>query len=181
MAPGTGRAGPRGPPLSATSRTRSTAIPLPQYVGLLGDLYHAGGNDTAARQQYALIGDIERLLAANGVRNDLDIALFDVDHGIHLQHALRWRASGYQFRPSDLRRRRARVGTRAQRLAAARRCTTRRLSLRLGTRDAVKFFHRGMIERCLGHDAEARMWFKRALALNPHFSVLWAPVARRLA
>ena len=38
-----------------------------------------------------------------------------------------------------------------------------------------------MIERCLGHNAEARVWFKRALALNPHFSVLWAPVARRLA
>ena len=38
----------------------------------------------------------------------------------------------------------------------------------------------GMIERCLGHDADARAWFTRALTLNPHFSVLWAPVARRL-
>jgi hypothetical protein len=37
-----------------------------------------------------------------------------------------------------------------------------------------------MIERCLGRNDEARTWFKRALALNPHFSVLWAPVARRL-
>ena len=54
-------------------------------------------------------------------------------------------------------------------------------SLRLGTQDALKFFHRGMIERCLGHGAEAKSWFRRALALNPHFSVLWAPVARRYA
>ena len=52
-------------------------------------------------------------------------------------------------------------------------------ALRLGTRDALKFFHRGMIERCLGHRA-ARAWFRRALALNPDFSLLWAPVARRL-
>jgi Flp pilus assembly protein TadD len=54
-------------------------------------------------------------------------------------------------------------------------------ALRLGTRDAVKLFHRGMVERCLGHQAEARQWFRRALALNSHFSLLWAPVARRYA
>ena len=54
-------------------------------------------------------------------------------------------------------------------------------ALHLGTQDALKFFHRGMIERCLGRPAEARGWFGRALALNPHFSVLWAPTARRLA
>jgi hypothetical protein len=45
----------------------------------------------------------------------------------------------------------------------------------------LKFFHRGMIERCLGRDADARTWFRRALALNPQFSVLWAPTARRYA
>jgi hypothetical protein len=54
-------------------------------------------------------------------------------------------------------------------------------ALRLGTRDASKFFHRGMIERCLDRRVEARSWFRRALALNPHFSVLWSPVARRYA
>ncbi|MDX6400913.1 MAG: hypothetical protein QOF27_1519, partial [Gaiellaceae bacterium] len=54
-------------------------------------------------------------------------------------------------------------------------------ALRLGTLDAAKFFHRGMIERCLAHHAIATHWFRRAVALNPHFSVLWAPVARRYA
>ena len=54
-------------------------------------------------------------------------------------------------------------------------------ALRLGTLDAAKFFHRGMIERCLGNRAEAKSWFRRALRLNPRFSVLWAPVARRYA
>ena len=37
-----------------------------------------------------------------------------------------------------------------------------------------------MIERCLGHAAAARAWFRRALALNPHFSLLWAPVAKEV-
>ena len=155
-------------------------IPLPQYVGLLGDLYRANGDDASARQQYALIGDIERLLAANGVRNDLDIALFDVDHGMHLEHALSLARQGFQFRPSVfgddvLAWALARNGACGDALHYS------RLSLRLGTRDANKYFHRGMIERCLGNRADARAWFRRALALNPHFSVLWAPVARRLA
>jgi hypothetical protein len=36
-----------------------------------------------------------------------------------------------------------------------------------------------MIERCLGRTAEGNRFLRRALALNPHFSLLWAPVARR--
>jgi hypothetical protein len=38
-----------------------------------------------------------------------------------------------------------------------------------------------VIERCLGHDAQAHCWLCRALDLNPHFSPLWGPVARRSA
>ena len=54
-----------------------------------------------------------------------------------------------------------------------------RRALRLGTKDASLFFHRGYAERCAGRPVEARRWFARALALNPHFSLRWAPVARR--
>ncbi len=35
-----------------------------------------------------------------------------------------------------------------------------------------------MIERCLGRPAAARSWFARAVELNPHFSIRWAPIAR---
>jgi Flp pilus assembly protein TadD len=54
-------------------------------------------------------------------------------------------------------------------------------ALRLGTRDALKVFHRGMAERCLGRPEAARASFRTALALNPHFSIRWGPVARRYA
>jgi hypothetical protein len=37
-----------------------------------------------------------------------------------------------------------------------------------------------MIERCLGHDAVGRSFLARALAVNPYFSLLYAPVARRV-
>ena len=63
-------------------------IPLPQFVGLLGDLYRSDGRPALARRQYQLVGVIQRLLVANGVKTDLETALFDVDHGIRLRHAL---------------------------------------------------------------------------------------------
>jgi len=154
------------------------AIPLPQFVGLLGDLYASVGDRAQARRQYALIGVIQRLLAANGVRIDLETALFDVDHGVRLRHALALARLARADRPSidgdDVL---------AWALARKGRCTEAlpysQRALRLGTLDALKLFHRGMIERCLGHRAAGDDFLRQALALNPHFSVLWSPVARK--
>ena len=153
-------------------------IPLPQYVAMLGDLQRSTGRRAAARKQYALIGVIERLLVANGVQTDLETALFDVDHGIRPQASLALARRAQRERPSIdgddvLAWALERTGHCGQALGFSKR------ALRLGTRDALKDFHRGEIERCLGHAAAARSWFSRALALNPRFSVLWAPVARR--
>ena len=153
-------------------------IPLPQFVATLGDLERRAGDATAARRQYETIGVIERLLVANGVKTDLETALFDVDHRIRLRHALAIARKAHADRPSidgdDVL---------AWALARNGRCAGAlpwsRHALRLGTQDALKFFHRGFIERCLGDRAASRIWFKRALALNPHFSVLWSPLARR--
>ena len=164
----------------ALERRAVDTIPLPQFVGSLGDLYAAGGRPAQARRQYALIRAMDRLLGANGVRTDLEVALFDVDHGIELRRALRRARLAHRARPSIeaddvLAWALARNGHCGEALRYSQR------ALRLGTRDALKYFHRGMIERCLGHPAEARGWFRQALELNPHFSVLWAPTARRLA
>ena len=90
-------------------------IPLPQYVAQLGDLYRVNGQPAQARKQYALIGVIERLLVANGVKTDLETALFDVDHGIRLPARARARPQGPRRAPLDRRRRRARVGPLSQR------------------------------------------------------------------
>jgi tetratricopeptide (TPR) repeat protein len=163
----------------AAERQAVSSIPLPQYVAALGDMLSAAGRPTLARKQYALIGAIERLLAANGVRTDLEIALFQVDHRIALRHALDRARVGRAERPSIdgddvLAWALARNGQCAEALPYSRR------ALRLGTQDALKFFHRGMIERCLGHPS-AKAWFRKALALNPQFSILWSPVARRYA
>ena len=136
------------------------------------------GRPAEARKQYALVHVIERLLVANGVKTDLETALFDVDHGIRLRHALDLARKARADRPSIdgddvLGWALARNGRCGEALPYSSR------ALRLGTRDALKIFHHGMIERCLRNGAAARRDFSRALALNPHFSILWAPVARK--
>jgi Flp pilus assembly protein TadD len=111
------------------------------------------------------------------VRTDLESALFKVDHGIALRNALALARRAHRERPTVFA-----ADTLAWALVRNGRCVEAlrhsKQALRLGTRDASFFFHRGMIERCLGHTAEARSWFARALAQNPRFSLLWASVAR---
>jgi tetratricopeptide (TPR) repeat protein len=164
----------------ALERDAAERSPLPELVGYLGDLYRAQGRPRLAREQYELVSAIERLLVANGVRTELETALFDVDHGLRLDAALERARRAHRARPSIqaddlLSWALARTGRCGEALRFARR------ALRLGTLDAPTYFHRGMIERCLGHQAEARRWFGRAVALNPHFSLIWSPLARRLA
>jgi tetratricopeptide (TPR) repeat protein len=160
------------------ARQASESVPLPEFVITLGDLYRATGRGALARDQYALVGATERLLRANGVRTDLEIALFKVDHGIELRRALALARTAHRERPTVFA-----ADTLAWALARTGRCREAaaysKQALRLGTRDAGFFFHRGMIERCLGRPAEARSWFARALEQNPHFSLVWAPVAQR--
>jgi tetratricopeptide (TPR) repeat protein len=163
-----------------SERRAVEATPLPQYVALLGDLQRATGRKQAAARQYALIGAIRRLLEANGVRTDLEVALFQADHGVDLPGALRRARIAQRDRPSIdgndvLAWTLYRNGRCAEALPYSKR------ALHLGTLDALKFFHRGMIERCLGNRLGSNFWLRRALDLSPRFSVLWAPVARRLA
>ena len=164
---------------SAIARLRRVVgvLPIPAYVILLGDTLHASGHERAAQREYALVGAIERLLAANGVRTELQTAVFDLDHDRNVPDALRRARLAFTSAPGIYSEDALAWG-----LFRAGRCEQAKAhsihALRLGTRDALLIFHRAMIERCLG-SADARSWFEHALAINPNFSILWAPVARR--
>ena len=151
-------------------------LPIPAYVIMLGDVLHASGRDAEARREYTLVGAIEKLFASNGVRTELQTAVFDLDHGRNVADALARARTAYTSAPGIYAEDALAWGLyRAGRCEDARPHSTR--ALRLGTRDALLVFHHAMIERCLG-SASSRSWFRRALAINPHFSFLWAPVAR---
>jgi tetratricopeptide (TPR) repeat protein len=171
----------RGNYPTAISRYRRAVarLPLPQYEGALGDVLRLSGRGDDASEAYGAVDAIERLFEANGVITDLETALFDLDHDRRLGDALaRAQAAYREGRKSiDAEDVLAWAFYKNGRCGEARAHSVR--ALRLGTRDALKLFHRGMVELCLGHPEAGRGFLRQALALNPHFSLLYAPVARR--
>jgi len=167
-------------PAIQRARLASDAVPLPQVVSLLGDLYDRAGRKADARRQLATVGIIDRLLAANGIRTDLESALYDADHRRGLSTLVARAKAARAQRPSI-------YGDDAVAWALARtgRCgeagAWSQRSLRLGTQDALLFFHRSYIERCLGHNAVASEWARRAIAAGPYFSVRWSATVHKLA
>jgi tetratricopeptide (TPR) repeat protein len=152
-------------------------LPLPQYVVALGDTELAAGRAAAARRDLALVRVEERLLARAGVNTDVDLALFEADHGDPARAvtlARRSWAAAPSVRSADAlgwaltRSGDPRAGVRWARRA-----------LRLGSRDAMFLFHAGIAARAAGERGLARHWLTRALADNPRFSPLYAPRAAR--
>ena len=86
---------------SRSQRRAVDAVPLPQYVAQLGDLLDAAGDASARRASSTRwSARSSGSWRANGVSTDLETALFDVDHGIRLPSARRWRARARAERPS---------------------------------------------------------------------------------
>jgi len=162
----------------------ATALPLPATVALLGDVRAAAGDPAAAATQYRLVRVIERLNRANGVAVDLELARFEADHArdkgadpgravamarralaerptIYAQDALGW----------ALRQ----AGRPAQALPHA------RAAVRLGTRDALLWYHLAAVEADLGRTAAARRHLAEAFAISPYLTVRDRPAALALA
>ena len=153
-------------------------LPLPQYAIALGDVLAADGRKVEARRAYGVVDVIQRLFQANGVQTETETALFDLDHDRRLKDALARAQEAARKWPSIYTQ-----DVLAWALYKNGRCgearSAARLALRLGTKDALKIFHRGMIELCLGNQADGAAFLRRALEINPHFSLLYAPVARK--
>ena len=151
--------------------------PLPQYVIALGETQQAARRRAQARETFALVDAERRLLAANGVNTDVEIALFEADHGAPrraLDLARRaWRAAPSVRSADAVGWALTRAGHQSDGLAWARR------ALRLGSRDPLLLTRAGLTARAAGHDREARRYLRRALRPNPRFSAVWAPRARR--
>jgi tetratricopeptide (TPR) repeat protein len=147
----------------------------PEFAASLGDLHAVAGNRVAARRAYSKVGEQETRLAENGVDTDLDRAMFQLEHGIDLPGSLELARRGYEQRP----------GVEANEvlswaLVRNGQCTEAipYSDRALRFPDGHRYFHRGMIERCLGSEPKAQALFRKALATDPNFSPIWARFAR---
>ena len=153
-------------------------VPLPEYVTALGDVYAASGDQKQAQAQYDLIAAIEQLYNANGINLDLQIGLFNADHGrdvtTTVERAKRAFAEQPSIQAADVL---AWVQYKAGNVADAR--ATIGQALRTGTDDPLILFHAGMIYKDAGDTARAKDFLGRVVNQAPHFSVLYAAVAKQ--
>jgi tetratricopeptide (TPR) repeat protein len=151
-------------------------IPLPEYVVGLGETEQAAGRPAAARRTYALVGVEIRLLKANGVDTDVDLALFEANHGSPSRAvalARRAWASAPSVRSADAL---SWALSQAGRDAAALRLS--REAQRLGSRDPSFLYHAGLIAMRSGPTDRARSLLSELVAQSPRFNPLYGPRAR---
>ena len=172
--------------VKASRRDFSTAIDYyrraiaiaaePEVVIALGDVYTAAGQPDQAEKQYALLQAIHAENRANGVRDELLMARFHVNHDQQLGAALEQTEQLYRVRRNVFVAdalawslyKNARYEEAKRMIHAA---------LEHGTPDASFRFHAGMIYAKLGERQAAKRYLYEALSLNPGFHPLDATVA----
>ena len=153
-------------------------VPLSEYVIALGEVQAERGDASAATVSFGTAAAETRLLRAAGVVVDVDLALFEADHGDPAA-ALELAKAGWHATPTT-------------RAADAMAWALHRLgrddeagpwsrrALRLGSRDPLLRYHAGAIDAALGRAAEARGHLRAALETDPGFSAAGASDAARL-
>ena len=153
-------------------------LPLPEYVIALADAQQAAGrNDEAARNIKLARAEIQ-LFQASGVIVDVDLALFEADHGDPAA-ALDYAKDGYAATPTV--RAADALAWALHRLGRDTEAKKRSdEALRLGSRDPLLRYHAGAIAAALGDATTARRDLDLALAADPGFSATGAAEARRI-
>ncbi len=153
-------------------------LPLAEILVALGDVQTARGETAAAKNTYALVQAEQALFRAAGGNADLELALFEADHGDRAE-AVRLGRIAVQERPSvyahdALGWALYRAGDCKAALPEA------RAANRMGSADPTLAYHLGVIAACAGERTEAVTALRRAQGSNPRFHPLYGPDAVRL-
>jgi tetratricopeptide (TPR) repeat protein len=147
-------------------------VPQPEFLAALGDLYIVSGQPAQAKIQYDTVEYIGKLAALNEQVYNRQLANFYSDHDLKLDAAL-------DLALAELRVRQDIYGYDAAAWAYYKNGKFNEAqemmnhAMALATRDARLYYHAGMIAYALHNDQQARHYLEQALAINPHFSVLF--------
>lgn len=164
---------------SAIRRHREVVerLPLPEYAIALAETELAAGRDAAAERDLALVEIEGRLLREAGVNVDVELALFEANHGTPNEAvalgAEVWRqapsvrsADAYSWALHS-----------AGRVDAA--LAMSREAMRLGSRDPSFLYHAAQIALAAGDDERARRLLSLLVRQSPRFNPLYGPLAER--
>lgn len=155
------------------------SIPQPEFLAALGDLYVLTDRPDQARIQYDTVEYIGKIAEVDQQVYNRQLANFYSDHDLKLEYAL-------QLALNELRERKDIYGYDAAAWAYYKNGKFNEAkemmdqALALGTQDARLFHHAGMVAYALHDDAQARSYLEQALAINPHFSLLFAEQAQEV-
>lgn len=158
-------------------RHAQDAVPLPQYVAALEDLYQAAGSKEEARHQAAMLDVLDKMEETSRQTANRNLALVFADHDRRLDRALQLAQAELQVRRDiytyDVL---AWALYKNKRYGEAHQAS--RKALELGTPEPMFYYHAGMIELALGMKAEARRHLEQVRSLNPNFDPRQGPLAR---
>ena len=161
-------------------QTATAALPRPDMLAFLGDLYSLSGDQAKATDQYATVDFIASMTASSGAGHvyDREYSLFLSDHGRDVAQALtlaqdelalRQDIYGYDAYAWALHAN----GRDADALDAINK------ALALGTADARIHLHAGLVEIASGLTDQGEAHLQQALALNPTVSPIVVDQARK--
>ncbi|HEX2105200.1 MAG TPA: tetratricopeptide repeat protein [Solirubrobacteraceae bacterium] len=169
----------RGDLRAAIARLRRVVdrLPLPEHVIALGEAELAAGRTAAARRDLDVVRAEQRLLGRSGVNTDVELAVFEADHGRPeraVALARRAWASASSVRSADaLGWALTRAGRAREALPWARR------ALALGSRDPSFLYHAGIAARDTGERELARARLRGAVSGRAALSGLHGARAAR--
>lgn len=144
------------------------------YAILLGDIYNRMGQSESAKRLYALADNAEVLGDFHDAHR---VALYWADSDQNLDKALEIAEADYadlkDVYAADIL---AWCLYKKGRFEEARAKSNE--AMRIGTKDAVLFYHAGMIELALGNRDKAERLLRSAMELNPSFDLIQSGVAR---
>jgi tetratricopeptide (TPR) repeat protein len=151
--------------------------PMIQYAGALFDLYTKLGKTSEAAQQADMVDLVTQLEGAANQKANRTISLIYANQNRNLARSLEFAQSDFEVR-QDIYTYDALAWAlyKNQRFEEASRASAE--ALKLGSPEALFFYHAGMIANALGNTDAARKDLDKALALNAGFDFRQASIAR---